>query len=246
MIESQDKDPDEIIKSVIEKTSFLSQFEDNTEENLDKKMNVSELVNSAKEFSKLNKDATLTDYLGSITLSSDTDELNEGNFVTIATVHAVKGLEFDSAFIVGLDETIFPISRACDSDEELEEERRLMYVAITRAKTNLYLTRAKSRYLYGNRSVTAESRFVKEIKPLVYEKGGSYYEPKPQQPTQSYVDRHKRNNGADDYGYYPDEPSSGSSYSKSFSSRVITVLKLSIIVAISCSNLTSCFGSATI
>ena len=64
----------------------------------------------------------MSDYLGSITLSSDTDELNEGNFVTISTIHAVKGLEFDTVFIVGMDETIFPISRAVNSSEELEEE----------------------------------------------------------------------------------------------------------------------------
>lgn len=220
MIDSQEKQLSEVIKSVIEKTAFLSQFEENTEENLDKKMNVSELVNSAEEFSKLNKDATLTDYLGSITLSSDTDELNEGNFVTVATVHAVKGLEFDTVFIAGLDETIFPISRACDSEEEMEEERRLMYVAITRAKTELCLTRAKSRYLYGNRSFTTESRFVKEIKPLVYEKGGSYYESKPQRISQNYYGGYSRDNSGEDYGYYADEPSrTNNSYTKSFSSR---------------------------
>ena len=192
----------EFVKKVISDTGFLLQFEDDTEENVDKKMNVSELVNSVEEFCKINEGATLSDYLGSITLSSDTDDLNAGNFVTIATIHAVKGLEFNTVFIVGMDETIFPISRAVNSEEELEEERRLMYVAITRAEEKLFITRARSRYLYGNRSITAESRFLKEIKPLldVYEKPIFSYD-----NSYSIKNIYSSNN---EYGYYADEPSS--------------------------------------
>lgn len=219
MLEVQNYSVPEFIKLVIEKTNFLSQFVEDTEENESKKFNVSELINSAEEFSKLNKDATLTDYLGSITLSSDTDELDEGNFVTVATIHSVKGLEFDTVFAVGLEEGVFPISRASDSEEELEEERRLMYVAITRAKKDLFISRSKSRYLYGNRQISLESRFVKEIIPLLKEKSVSGYNTSP------FASREGRNlNGyrrdtANDYGYYSDEPSSRTTFggtSKSF------------------------------
>ncbi len=205
----------DFIKRVIDKTNFLSQFEDNTEENESKKLNVSELINSSEEFIKLNKDATLTDYLGSITLSSDTDEMDESNFVSVATIHSVKGLEFDTVFIVGLEETIFPISRSSDSEEELEEERRLMYVAITRAKRDLFLTRSKSRYLYGNRSMTQESRFVKEILPLLNQKqSNSYNKYQNERP----LDLRYNGGKASDYGYYSDEaPTRSFGSVKSFS-----------------------------
>ncbi len=216
ILEVLNYDVPNFIKRVIDKTNFLSQFEDNTEENESKKLNVSELVNSSQEFVKLNKDATLTDYLGSITLSSDTDEMDESNFVTVATIHSVKGLEFDTVFIVGLEETIFPISRACESDEELEEERRLMYVAITRAKRDLFLARAKSRYLYGNRNMTVESRFVKEILPLLTQKSVNNYN---SYQTQRPRDLGYNKNSGSEYGYYSDEaPSRSFGSVKSFSS----------------------------
>jgi len=89
--------------------------------------------------------------------------MDDGNCVTLATVHSVKGLEFRCVFICGLEENILPISRAVDNDDDMEEERRLMYVAITRAKERLFMTRSKSRYLYGKREPTARSRFLKEL-----------------------------------------------------------------------------------
>ena len=124
----------DIFNEVVEKTAFLSQFDENTEENHSKKMNVSEFQNSIEEFAKLNDGASLSDYLNSITLSSDTDEIEDGNFVSIATIHAVKGLEFPTVFVSGLEEGIFPLSRASENISDMEEERRLMYVAITRAE----------------------------------------------------------------------------------------------------------------
>ena len=217
MLEAQEKPVPEFIKYVIDKTDFMSQFEENTEENESKKLNVSELINSATEFSKINQGATLTDYLGSITLSSDLDDFDGSNFVSVATIHSVKGLEFDTVFIVGMDETIFPITRATESNEELEEERRLMYVAITRAKSELYISRAKSRFLYGKRSVTLESRFIKEIEPLLAQKSSgfdSYYNRE-----QTRFDNFNRNRTGSDYGYYSDEPTPSTSLgrTKSFS-----------------------------
>ena len=214
MIDAQALPISDFVKTVIERTNFLSQFEESTEENESKKLNVSELVNSAIEFEKLNKEGTITDYLGSITLSSDLDDFDASNFVSVATVHSVKGLEFDTVFIVGMDETIFPVSRASESNEELEEERRLMYVAITRAQKELYVTRAKSRYLYGKRNITMESRFIKEILPLLKVKssgcdGGYGYERSYERNYDrgyGYKERSTYNQSGSEYGYYSDEP----------------------------------------
>lgn len=156
-------DLSELINEVLLKTSFMSQFETDTEENLGKRMNIDEFRSSVEEFCKLNPNSSLEDYLSSITLSSDIDEADSSDYVSVATVHSVKGLEFKCVFIVGMDETIFPISRAAGSPAEMEEERRLMYVAITRAREKLLITRARSRYIYGSRQFTAQSRFVGEL-----------------------------------------------------------------------------------
>lgn len=153
----------DLVKEVITRTEFLKQFEEETDENISKRMNVDEFLNSVQEFGKFNKTATLSDYLGSIALYSDIDEADATEYVTLATIHAVKGLEFNTVFIVGCDETIFPISRAVGSPADMEEERRLMYVAITRAEKRLYITRANSRYIYGNRQFTTRSRFVTDV-----------------------------------------------------------------------------------
>ena len=224
----------ELVKKVVTDTQFLSQFETETDENLSKKMNVSEFENSVEEFEKLNKGATLDDFLASVTLISDIDEATDGDYVSVATIHSVKGLEFRTVFISGLDETVFPISRAVGSPAEMEEERRLMYVAITRAQKRLYLTRARSRFLYGGRQFTAQSRFLTElseklglIKPKSYvrDEGGFNY-----RYGNGYGDGHRgfaRSDKAEKTavtsgsGYYPDEPTylSGSgipSFSKSF------------------------------
>ena len=88
--------------------------------------------------------------------------MNDGDYVTLATIHSVKGLEFERVFICGLEDGIMPAGRNTEG-AKLEEERRLMYVAITRAKKYLYLTRSKSRFLYGHREATVTSRFLKEL-----------------------------------------------------------------------------------
>jgi DNA helicase-2/ATP-dependent DNA helicase PcrA len=155
------------IENILEITGFEEQFSDKTEENDSKLYNISELRNSAVQFEKENKRATLSDYLNSVTLSSDTDEIQNGDAVTIATIHAVKGLEYKCVFIAGLDEHILPIARNGDGDEDLEEERRLMYVAVTRAMERLYLTRAMSRYMYGRRENMMQSRFLREAQTVL-------------------------------------------------------------------------------
>lgn len=153
----------DLFAEVVTQTNFMSQFDVDNEENYGKKMNVNEYQNAVSEFAKQNPGATLSDYLNSITLSSDGDESEDGSFVTVATIHSVKGLEFDTVFVCGLDENVFPVSRATNGLADMEEERRLMYVAVTRAEKKLYLTRARSRFLYGNRQFTAESCFLSEL-----------------------------------------------------------------------------------
>ena len=163
IIDSQELPVNELTKKIINDTKMREAYADESDESINKRANIEEFINSVEEYSRLNPEATLTDYLNQVTLSSDTDEMDDGNYVTLATVHAVKGLEFRCVFICGLEENILPVSRAVDNDDDMEEERRLMYVAITRAKENLYMTRSKSRYLYGKREPTARSRFLKEL-----------------------------------------------------------------------------------
>lgn len=163
IILSQDMTVNELTKRIIEDTEMRSVYADDSDESINKRANIDEFVNSVDEYCRLNPTATLTDYLNQITLLSDTDEMDDGNYVTLATIHAVKGLEFAGVFICGLEENILPVSRAVGNDDDMEEERRLMYVAVTRAKKRLFLTRSKSRYLYGSRNATARSRFLKEL-----------------------------------------------------------------------------------
>ena len=156
---------EKLLKVVIDKTGYLTLFEADSEENFSKKANIDELQNSIEEFVKLNPKAGVSEYLSSVTLSSDIDEMDDGEFVSIATVHSVKGLEFKCVFICGLEENVFPISRAANSQTEMEEERRLMYVAITRARERLFLTCSQSRYLFGDRQYPVKSRFLGELAP---------------------------------------------------------------------------------
>ena len=165
VLKGMETSADELIRDVINDSAILSMYADDSDESINKKANIDEFVNSVDEFCRLNKGAALSDFLNQVTLSSDTDEMNEEDYVTVATVHSVKGLEFKNVFVVGMEENIFPVSRAAYDDGELEEERRLMYVAITRARERLYFTRSRSRYLYGERSTTLQSCFIKEIFP---------------------------------------------------------------------------------
>ena len=163
IIEKESLPLNELVDKVIKVTDFMSCFDDDSPESEDKKRNIDEFKSSVADFQRLNPTATLSEYLNSITLSSDTDDINESECVTLATVHSVKGLEFPVVFVCGLDTDIFPLNSAHDEPDELEEERRLMYVAITRARERLYLTRARSRFLYGSRKETCQSEFLDDI-----------------------------------------------------------------------------------
>lgn len=154
-----------LVREVIALADLRAAYDDGTDEGDGKLANLDEFIASVDEFARLNPTATLDEYLNSVTLASDLDEMDGGDYVTLATIHAVKGLEFKNVFICGLEEGIMPSSRAESDEKSTEEERRLMYVAITRARERLYLTRSKSRYLYGRRDLTAASKFIKELAP---------------------------------------------------------------------------------
>ena len=163
------------IKTLIKKCEILEQYNTGSEEDLDRKANIEQFVQSIQSFENSNPESSLIDYLESVTLQNSLDDENDvDDKVNISTIHASKGLEFDYVYIIGSEEGCFPLSRAMDNPDELEEERRLMYVAITRARKKLYITRAKSRFLYGDRSYTTESRFIKEMGLSVTIKNDNY------------------------------------------------------------------------
>ena len=137
-------------------------YAEDTEENKSRKENVRELLHAIELFVKNNPDGTLFDYLQQVSLYSDMDEDFDGECVTLATVHSAKGLEFKVVFVVGLEEGIFPDGRCDDDPSELQEERRLMYVAVTRAMERLYLTSARQRFRFGQIKDCMPSRFLRE------------------------------------------------------------------------------------
>ncbi len=146
-------------------------FNDKTTEGLARYENIQELLNSIKEWTESpdNEEGELVDkslgsYLQQITLLTDADdEKGETDTVKMMTIHAAKGLEFDCVFVAGLEETLFPNAFAVNTREELEEERRLFYVAITRAKEKLWLTYANARYRFGQLVQNEPSRFIEEM-----------------------------------------------------------------------------------
>jgi len=153
----------EFVEFVVDRAGIKGMYNTDSEEDVDRTLNIDQLLQSVKSYEHLNEDASLIDYLESVTLQNSLEEEDDNlPSVSISTVHASKGLEFDYVFIIGLEEGKFPLARAMDSPDELEEERRLMYVAITRARKKLYLTRAKSRFMYGSREKQMASRFVNE------------------------------------------------------------------------------------
>ncbi|HEY5557396.1 ATP-dependent helicase [Acetobacterium sp.] len=171
-----------LITGVIEKSGYIEMLElgkmDKGESRLE---NLQELVSSATEFEKNSDDQSLSAYLETVALSSETDKYDgdEGK-VLLMTLHNAKGLEFPIVFLPGLEEGIFPHGRAMDSPDEIEEERRICYVGITRAMKRLYISWAAERNLYGRKQLQAPSRFLKEIPEEVCVENKQRYERKPE------------------------------------------------------------------
>jgi len=159
----------ELTRALVDELAVLKMFkEENTPESRGRMDNINELLNSLSEFSDSNKDATLEQYLEDVSLISDIDTYKESsNFVTMLTIHSAKGLEFPIVFISGCEEDIFPLANRFNSDATVEEERRLFYVAITRAQQKVYITHARSRYRFGEVAYQSRSRFIDELNPEV-------------------------------------------------------------------------------
>ena len=160
-----EKKPSEFLEALIERTGYVKALEeDKSEENESRIENIKELQGAVSEFERLNPEAGLTDFLENVALVSDLDAMNEsGGAVTLMTLHSAKGLEFNNVFLAGMEEGVFPLTRALFDDALLEEERRLAYVGITRARKRLFLSHARTRALYNARNANPLSRFVTEI-----------------------------------------------------------------------------------
>jgi len=149
----------ELFDRIMNDINYKEHLDDGTEEGKDRLDNVMELRRLAEEY----QTRTLAEFLENVALVSDQDTISEGNVPTLLTMHAAKGLEFGAVFIVGLDDGTLPHSRSFDEPEEMEEERRLFYVGLTRAKERLYLVRAMRRGGRGYAEETIESRFLEDI-----------------------------------------------------------------------------------
>ncbi len=156
---------DEIIKQALKNSGYTDALKlENTVEAESRIENIEEFLTVAIEFEKEAVDKSLNEFLNSISLSSDTDKIEESDdMVTLMTLHSAKGLEYPVVFLVGMEEGIFPGYQSMNEPTELEEERRLFYVGITRAKRFLYLTFASKRTIFGSTSYNPPSRFLKEI-----------------------------------------------------------------------------------
>lgn len=155
----------ELIKETLKKSGYTRALEnENTIEAENRIENLDEFLTVAIEFEEESADNKLSDFLEGITLSSDIDNMEETeDTVTLMTLHSAKGLEFPVVFLIGMEEGIFPGYKSISEPKELEEERRLCYVGITRAKENLFLTCSKQRTIFGSTSCNQVSRFLKEI-----------------------------------------------------------------------------------
>ena len=164
----EEQTPGALFEAVLEKSGYLAEFDnENSVEDAGRLENLGELVSSAKEF------AQVDEFLEQVSLVADADDLSDDDKVIMMTMHAAKGLEYPVVFIVGVEEGLFPHSRALVDANELEEERRLAYVGITRAQERLFLTHAWSRQQFGTTQYNPPSRFLEEIPEELIEHQGN-------------------------------------------------------------------------
>ena len=164
---AETKPLDEMLDILLDKTGYAAYMKSLGDEGIARMENINELKSTMVEYMNgkaEGEEYSLSEFLEEISLFTDIDKLDESaDAVVMMTIHSAKGLEFPNVFIVGMEDGIFPGVRSMDSLEDLEEERRLAYVAITRAKEHLYITHAQQRMLFGSTNRNLVSRFVKEI-----------------------------------------------------------------------------------
>ena len=164
----------ELVEAVLDNTGYQASLEASEDlQDVTRVENLQEMVSVAREFDGATPDGTLADFLERVALVADADQIpdgvDHGGMVTLMTLHTAKGLEFPVVFLTGMEEEVFPHQRALTNPRELEEERRLAYVGITRAEQRLYLTRAASRNWYGRPAFHSPSRFLSEIPAALIE-----------------------------------------------------------------------------
>ncbi len=168
-----EKTPSEFLRTVIDVTGYKRQYEEvKNDENTARLQNIEELIGAVEQYEQQNPDEGIDGFLENVALVTDLD--NSGDMsqaLTLMTMHSAKGLEFPYVFVIGLEDGLFPTTRALGDETKLEEERRLCYVAITRAMKRLYMSSAHSRMLYGNRQYGEPSRFLSEIPPRLIDDG---------------------------------------------------------------------------
>jgi DNA helicase II / ATP-dependent DNA helicase PcrA len=159
----------ELVEEVLDKSGYREMLKaEKTLEAQSRLENIDEFLSVTKHFENVSEDKSLIAFLTDLALISDIDQLNDTNgedqdAVVLMTLHSAKGLEFPVVFLIGMEEGIFPHSRSLDDEDEMEEERRLAYVGITRAEEELFLTSAQMRTLFGHTSINPVSRFIREI-----------------------------------------------------------------------------------
>ena len=178
----------DLIKETLNKTGYTKALEDeDTTEAETRLENIEEFLTVAMEFEEQMAENSLEEFLEGITLSSDLDNADDQeDSVTLMTLHSAKGLEFPVVFLVGMEEGIFPGYKSIGEPKELEEERRLCYVGITRAKQNLFISCARQRTIFGSTSCNQVSRFVKEIPKELMDGFDENFEDKPQKTYEDY------------------------------------------------------------
>jgi DNA helicase-2/ATP-dependent DNA helicase PcrA len=161
----------ELTAALVDELGILRIYkEENTQESMARYDNIQELVSAVQDYSKTNHNASLDDFLAEVSLIAGVDQYDEKvNSITMMTIHSAKGLEFPIVFITGCEEDIFPLNPKFDNDSKLEEERRLFYVALTRAKEKVFLSYARSRYRFGEVAYQNKSRFLDELDDSTYE-----------------------------------------------------------------------------
>lgn len=180
----------ELMKNILEFTGYEAELlKEKTVENESRLENLYEFIGVAKEFEEEEADNALQDFLDSIALVADVDNLEEGTeAVTLMTMHNAKGLEYPVVFLVGMEEGLFPSKRSIDEENGVEEERRLCYVGITRAKEELYLTNARQRTMYGTTTYTIPSRFIEEIPSKFLDENGIENKKQNERKQEKYTD----------------------------------------------------------
>jgi DNA helicase-2/ATP-dependent DNA helicase PcrA len=165
---ADDLGPGDVLQMALDDSGYLAELEaEESVEAAGRLENIGELIGSAREFTRLDE------FLEQVALVADTDELDDDDRVVLMTLHSAKGLEYPAVFVVGMEEGVFPHSRALSEPTEMEEERRLAYVGITRARERLHLSHAWSRQLFGTTNYNPPSRFLDEIPPHLVEQAGA-------------------------------------------------------------------------